>query len=241
MTIPHLFLYLQKSWTMSSVPPSGIITRRLARWNGEFWLLTTNPWEWFRHVPKCTSCLLKALQVRSKSIDITHLNIWCSMIFQLLKLLRNVANLYQLWKLFIWSRPRKVAWRDWWRIFNRKTEPNIELRMSTLLKVSHILDGILFFLKCHERRNLWKFFFSIVNVSIFSLLQLSNRSQLSGLRSYISILWFSVWFSVCPEPLFNQLSRSSAVKRINTMKEINMSFMPIERQVCRYFGMARRW
>ena len=62
-------------------------------------------------------------------------------LFQLLKLLRNVANLYQLWKLFIWSRPRKVAWKDWWRIFNRKTELNIELRMSTLLKVSkHILE-----------------------------------------------------------------------------------------------------
>ena len=152
------------------------------------------------------------------------------MIFQLLKLLRNVANLYQLWKLFIWSRPRKVAWRDWWRIFNRKTEPNIELRMSTLLKVSHILDSILDFW------NVTKGGEEIFNVSIFSL-----RVNLSGLRSYVSVLWFSrfsVWFSACPEPLFNQLSRSSAVKRINTMKEINMSFMPIERQVCRYFGMA---
>ena len=98
-----------------------------------------------------------------------------------------------------------------------------------------------FFFEMSRKAKFVKVFFSIVNVSIFSLLQLSNRSQLSGLRSYISILWFSVWFSVCPEPLFNQLSRSSAVKRINTMKEINMSFMPIERQVCRYFGMARRW
>ena len=41
-----------------------------------------------------------------------------------------------------------------------------------------------------------------------------------------------VYFPACPDHLFNKLSRSPTVlKRISTCKEINMSFMPIERQV----------
>jgi len=53
--------------------------------------------------------------------------------------------------------------------------------------------------------------------------QSQNRTQYRAAHVYFT--------EACPEPLFNQLSRSSAVKRINTMKEINMSFMPLERQV----------
>jgi len=38
-------------------------------------------------------------------------------------------------------------------------------------------------------------------------------------------------FSACADPLFKELSRSLAAKRILTMKEIDMSFLPLERQV----------
>ena len=134
-------LLLQKSWTMSFVPPSAIITRRLARWNGEYWLSTTSPWEWSRLAPKCMSYRPKALQVRFPVMIPNAFKILNPLEFQLLKLSRNVVNLYQLWKLFIWSRPRRIAWRDWWRIFNRKTEPNIELRMSTSPKVKRLCQA----------------------------------------------------------------------------------------------------
>ena len=39
------------------------------------------------------------------------------------------------------------------------------------------------------------------------------------------------WFLACAESLFNELARSVAAKRIITLKEIDMSFLPIERQV----------
>ena len=52
----------------------------------------------------------------------------------------------------------------------------------------------------------------------------------------LSLLWlfyFILFISACADKLFKELSNSQAAKRILTLKEINMSFLPLERQVFR--------
>ena len=92
------------------------------------------------------------------------------------------------------------------------------------------LEEVFFF----KKRDTSVIFFSLRFAIILFIIRLIIVTKSPGLLQHIFFKNYFhefLFFTACSDELFNRLARSSASKRILTLKEINMSFLPFERQV----------